>query len=64
MGRSRSFPAGSDKQQKHRTATSSALRRMARAMMCPICGRKGAVRRVQLDPWTSVRVCRWGCPER
>jgi ribosomal protein L37AE/L43A len=64
MTKSRSFPANTDAQRKHRTATSKAMKRIAESKKCPTCGRKNAVKRVQLDPWTVVRVCRWGCPDR
>jgi ribosomal protein L37AE/L43A len=34
-------------------------RRRAQRTQCPACHRKNATKRVQLDPWHAIRVCRY-----
>ena len=52
-------PALTDKQRKHRSATSKAMKAYAEAARCKACNRGNALKKHVLDPWTVVRVCRY-----
>ena len=53
-------PALTDKERKHRRATSMAMKSHAEALRCPGCGRGSALKRFDLDQWTgSVFRCRY-----
>ena len=51
-------PAMTQKQARHRTATSVAMKRLAEARQCPKCKRKGALSRSDLYSVVFYQ-CRW-----
>lgn len=54
-----SSPSMLDQQRRMKAGLRARMKRTAAARTCEKCGRGYAVKRYQLDPWTSVRVCRW-----
>jgi ribosomal protein L37AE/L43A len=49
----------SDAQRRHRAATSKAMKHRAESRRCPKCGRRSALKRVRLDVYATMSVCRW-----
>ena len=52
-------PANNDKQRRHRTATSAAMKRMAAARKCPKCNRKSALKKLYIEGVGLLITCRW-----
>ena len=59
------MPVQSEKQKRRNDAISRASRRSAASRRCPVCERKGALKRIATrDPSLSIRVCRYCGHER
>ena len=48
-----------DKRRRRRDGTRAAMKRLSEIRRCPECARGYAIKRLRIDLYTTIRVCRW-----